>query len=738
MTAASPHPAIQYFENGFELVRVACRTKQPIDTDWPTKRFTAEDLLHCFNGRPQNIGVKVGDAYGTADADCDCMEAVRAARFFMPDTRMIFGRASKPASHWFYRMDPPHRSLTYKDTDGKMILELRCQAKDGSVGMQTVVPPSIHESGEEIRFELGCGPMPANIDADVLLPAMARTAAAALLARHWPARGSGRHATMLALAGGLARAGWSEEEAKLFCRAIYHSLADPDRTAMNRSDTEVQSTYKRKTNGEDFTGWPHVVETVGEQAVKLATDWLGIERPRQGSRLRFFPYTDTGNAERLVARYGADLRYCHPQKSWYTWDERRWVADRRGHVMDLAKNIARALYAEAAEIEKQTDREACAEFARKCESTERKKAALVSAQSEAGVPVLPEEFDADSFLLNCLNGTVDLRTGELHPHRRDNLITRLSPTKYDAAARSELWERFLDEATGGDPEMQDFLQRAVGYSLTGDVSEEVLFFVHGPGGTGKSTFLEAIRTVLGDYAKSADFESFIQRRDAGGVRNDIAELAGRRFVVSIEVDEGKKLAEGLVKLLTGGDTVRARFLYQEAFDFLPQFKLWLAANHAPKVKHNDSAMWRRILRIPFEQGRPKDKRDPSVKARLKDLRESGPAILAWAIEGCLRWRESGLNVPEVVVDATEEYRSDMDPLRDFVAECCVLHPQAWVSAAQVRQVYEQFCRENGEKRPLGPRDFADGLKARGCTRERRHAGHGWLGIGLVSGDSVTS
>jgi putative DNA primase/helicase len=453
--------------------------------------------------------------------------------------------------------------------------------------------------------------------------------------------------------------------------------------------------------------------------------------------LRFFPYTDSGNAERIVARHGSDLRYCHPQKTWYVWDERRWTPDRQGRLMELAKTIARALYAEAAGIEKDADRKACAEFARKCESTDRKKAALVSAQSEPGIPVMPEQFDADPFLLNCLNGTVDLRTGDLNPHRREDLITKLCPARYEPAARSDLWERFLDDATGGDQELRDFLQRAVGYSLTGDVSEEVLFFVHGPGRSGKSTFMEAIKATLGDYAKSADFESFVQRNQPGAVRNDIAELAGRRFVVSIEVDDGKKLAEGLVKLLTGGDTVRARFLYQEAFDFVPQFKLWLAANHAPKVKHDDSAMWRRILRIPFEHVVPKEKCDPTVKARLKNVEDCGPAILAWAVEGCLRWRERGLGVPTVVQDATEQYRSDMDPLRDFVADCCVLHPNAWTLASGLRQAYEQFCKENGEKHPIGPREFAEGLNARDCSRERRHAGHGWLGIGVRTEEGVT-
>jgi putative DNA primase/helicase len=454
------------------------------------------------------------------------------------------------------------------------------------------------------------------------------------------------------------------------------------------------------------------------------------ETGQSSPRLWSFPYSDSGNAERIVTRHGQDVRYCHPQKTWYLYDGARWCSDRGGRMMHIAKCIARTLYEEAAEIGDDDERKACAQFARKCESTERKKAALVSTQSEPGIPVAPEQFDADPFLLNCVNGTVDLRTGELRPHRRADLMTRLCPVQYDPAARSPLWDRFMEEATGGNREVGQFLQRAVGYSLTGATAEEVLFFVHGPGGSGKSTFLEAIKAVLGEYGKSADFETFITRRDAGAIRNDVAELTGRRFVVSIEVDEGKKLAEGLVKLLTGGDTVRARFLYQEAFDYVPQFKLWLAANHAPKVRHDDSAMWRRILRIPFDQVIPKEKRDPSLKARLKDVHESGPAILAWAVEGCLRWQEERLQVPEVVSDATEQYRLDMDPLKDFVSDCCVLHPAAWAPAAQLRQAYEEYCKQSGQKRLLSPREFADGLRSRGCTRDRRHAGHGWLGVGL--------
>ena len=450
------------------------------------------------------------------------------------------------------------------------------------------------------------------------------------------------------------------------------------------------------------------------------------------SRLRDFPYTDSGNAERISRKFEGLIRYCAPQRLWFIWTGRRWEPDLVGEMLHRTKLIARDLYDETARIDEADKRKTCAEWARKCESAERRKAALFLAQSEPGVAILPAEFDADQFALNCINGTIDLRSGELRAHRATDLITRLAPVEYTSAARSEAWEKFLYDSTGGDVDLQSFLQRAAGYSLTGSVREEVLFFVHGPGGTGKSTYLEALKASLGDYAKVADFESFITR-DAGAIRNDIAELAGRRFVLSIEVDDGKKLAEGLVKMLTGGDTVRARFLYQEAFEYQPQFKLWLAANHAPRVRDNDTAMWRRILRVPFEAVVPKDQRDPTLKARLKDPAISGSAILAWAVAGCLQWQQDGLHVPKVVELATEQYRLDMDPLRSFFDERCEFSVGAWTAIAALRSTYEAWAKASGERYVLDGRQFAERLRERGCEQKNTRAGRGWSGIAILDG-----
>ncbi len=446
--------------------------------------------------------------------------------------------------------------------------------------------------------------------------------------------------------------------------------------------------------------------------------------------------TDMGNAQRLAARYGAELRYCYGLARWYVWDGRRWAPDDNGVVQRYAKDTATAIKLEVQGEENVERRQELAAWARRSENETRLRAMVNVACSEPGIPVLASELDTDPWMLNCLNGTLDLRTGELRAHSQDDLITKLAPVRYDPEARSDVWECFLDEATSGDQELQGFLARAIGYSLTGFTTEEKLFFIHGPGGAGKSTFVEAIKSTLGDYAMTADFETFLARSFTGGMRNDIARLAGARFVASIEVEEGKRLAEGLVKTITGGDTVTARFLYREAFSFKPNFTLWLCANHAPEVKDNDSAMWRRILRVPFEHMIPAERRDPAVKQTLCDPEQAGSAILAWAIRGCLEWQRVGLAVPESVTAATEAYRREMDPLSDFIAACCLLAPTAHVPSAELRQAYEDWTRENGAT-AMGAREWVERVKALGCKPSVRLRIMGklircWVGIGLRS------
>jgi putative DNA primase/helicase len=274
------------------------------------------------------------------------------------------------------------------------------------------------------------------------------------------------------------------------------------------------------------------------------------------------------------------------------------------------------------------------------------------------------------------------------------------------------------------------LQRAAGYSLTGDTREEVLPFVHGEGGSGKSTFGEALKSVLGDYAVTADFESFLRRRDTG-IRNDLARLAGARLVLSLEVEDGRRLATALLKSLTGRDTISARFLNHEFFEFRPAFKLWLVANHRPTADASDEGLWRRVLLVPFTVALPPDERDPIVKQVLTEDPKARSAILAWAVRGALEWQARGLQVPDSVRLATKGYREECDDLAGFFEDCCVFNRDARTKSADLIASCGTWCAANNVTIP-GTKILTAALSRRGCTQAKVGGARGWQGVGLLA------
>jgi putative DNA primase/helicase len=444
--------------------------------------------------------------------------------------------------------------------------------------------------------------------------------------------------------------------------------------------------------------------------------------------------TDIANSLRFARMHGGDVRFIPTLGGWHCWDGRRWVLDETGEILRLARETQRSILREAAKESSPENQAALSKHALATAAKPRLQAMIDLAQSEPGIALRASDVDADAFLFNVANGTLDLRTGELREHRRDDHITKLAPVHYDPTARSARWERLLREATNGDAELEVFLQRWCGYCLTGDTREEKLALVHGPPAASKSTFLEAFKAVLGDYACTADAESFCARKNGGGPRDDLARLAGARLVVTIEIDRGRRFAEGLVKQLTGGDTICVRHLYARAFEFRPAFKLVFAANDAPRIRHDDRAMWRRVLLIPFIHEVPPEKRDASLKQELGDPARSGSAILAWAVKGCLLWQERGLEVPECVAAATAGYRSAQDPLQAFIGERCRLglddeKRSLWTSWAALKAAYDEFT--DGDRFRVSAADFREGLRARGCEPGKRGEARGWFGIALV-------
>jgi putative DNA primase/helicase len=441
--------------------------------------------------------------------------------------------------------------------------------------------------------------------------------------------------------------------------------------------------------------------------------------------------TDWGNAERLVDKHGQDLRYCHLWQKWLIWDGTRWITDDTGEVYRRAKDVVAALYARAAEALDKNTRKEIAQFATRSEADIKQKAMISSARSEPGIPILPKDLDQDPWLFNVLNGTLDLRTGKLRPHRREDLITKLAPVQFDPEAECPAWWEFLKRIFDSNFTLIEYLQKATGYTLTGSTIEQCLFFLFGLGANGKSTFLEIIHTLSGDYAQRTSSETFLMKK-SGGIPNDVAALRGARLVGAVEVEAGRRLAEVLIKEMTGGDRISARFLHAEWFTFKPEFKIFLAANHKPVIRGTDHAIWRRIRLIPFSVQIPKAEQDKELPEMLK-AELSG--ILNWALEGCILWQDQGLNPPQEVCDATQGYREEMDPLADFLTECCILSPAAEVMAAELFKAYSSWTGTNGIKQPMSQTDFGMRLKDRGLKNPQETKGPNkgrkkWQGIGL--------
>jgi putative DNA primase/helicase len=709
-----------YLARGWAVVPIQTGSKRPVGRAWQNMRLIEEQLPEHFAG-DSNVGVLLGaPSGGLIDIDLDAPQAAYLAPRFLPSTAAIFGRASKEESHWLYTVKDLPSTAQHETPapEGAMLVELR------STGGQTVFPPSVHPSGEAIEWS-GAGD-PAAVDAQDLILRVGQLAAAALLARAWPERGA-RNKTALALAGGLLRGGWDSDRVRDFIIAVAEAAGDEE--AEDRT-LSINSTQAKIEAGQEATGWPALAELLGKAVVERVGRWLRLV---QGTSIGGLDRTDLGNAKRLAAIYGEDLRHS-PKLGWLAWDGRRWQPEADTKVHQLAEKVVDEVVREALAKPDDEQKKRHLAWAITMQSAGHLSAMVDLARYQERIAVKGgDAWDKQPLLLNCPNGTLDLEAGELREQARDDRLTKLTAAAYDPAARSPVWEKFLGEATGGDNELLEFLQQAAGYSLTGLTDEEKLFFVHGPTASGKSTFVESLKATLGDYAATTDFETFLAKKGDAGARNDIARLAWVRLVSSIEVEHGKKMAEGLVKTLTGGDVVTARFLYKELFEFRPQFKLWLVANHKPRVD-DESAIWRRILIVPFEHTVPVEKRDPMIKRELTNPAKSGAAILAWAISGYYKWRGAkALVPPKRVLEATAAYREEMDPLKDFLEQVCTvdLHdPDVKVHKRDFREKYVEWCRKTSTW-PLNERELKQRLLDMGVREGEDSIGRTWVGVSTM-------
>jgi putative DNA primase/helicase len=366
-----------------------------------------------------------------------------------------------------------------------------------------------------------------------------------------------------------------------------------------------------------------------------------------------------------------------------------------------------------------------ARWAGKSEAWNRQRAMLELVQHQRSIVVRVDELDARPWLFNVANGVLDLEHETLRAHDPVDMLTKRSPVVYDPQAKAPRWEEFLERVVPSS-EVREFLQRAAGYSLTGLAVEQVLFLLYGVGANGKTTFLEVIRAVAGDYGQQTPAATLLSRR-GDGVPNDVARLRGARFVSAVETEANRTLAEALVKRLTGGDKIAARFLFKEFFEFDTEFSLWLATNHRPRVRGTDHAIWRRILLVPFTTVIPDDQQDKQLTATL--IAKELPGILAWAVRGCTVWREHGLDPPREVTGATTEYRAEQDILGDFIADMCDVVADDVESAKNLYDAYRRWCDGNGE-RPETQKQFGIALAERGFEPTRTRTERQYKGLKL--------
>jgi len=400
-------------------------------------------------------------------------------------------------------------------------------------------------------------------------------------------------------------------------------------------------------------------------------------------------------------------------------------AERAVTLTDLPP-IKAAIYGEAGEYEHPAERKAIADWGKKSESEARRNSMISLAQSEPGMNLSITDFDTDQWAINCRNGTVDLRTGQLRPHERGELHMMRVPVAYDPNATYPTWEAFLARILP-DPSVRRFMQRAIGYSLTGSTQEQKLFVAYGTGSNGKTTLFEAFATLLADYGQQARIETFTAKTHDGGIPNDLAAMVGARFISASESNEYVRLNTGLVKQLTGGDRIRARFLHREFFDFIPVAKFWLVTNHAPVIRDTSHGMWRRVVLIPFTEQIPDNEQDKELPVKL---RAELPGILAWAVRGCLDWQREGLNPPQTVQEATQQYRAEMDTFAAFITDRCAEGRNGFVTSAMLYKAYRAWCEDTGE-RPDTQTAVGKRLRERGYREGKQGGKRGWFGLTLA-------
>ncbi|MBN98160.1 MAG: hypothetical protein CME16_02755 [Gemmatimonadetes bacterium] len=670
--------AIEYAKRGFPVLPLRPGSKAPATMHGKNDASTdAEQVTRWFQpDSSYNVGILTGEKSCLIVVDIDprndgdsSFERLERTYGKLPDT--MSARTGGGGRHLYYNVPAGTQGLRDRPNVASY------NGVDLKAGGYVVAAPSIHESGNAYCWDseaevadapgwlidLACGQQR-------IKPAETRFCG--------PVQEGSRNDSLFRMACGLVARGLSDEAIKAAVLAENEARCVPP-LDIDEVERIVQS----------------------------------VKRYERGSE---HPDTELGNARRLVDKLDGNARYETAAKTWFVWDGRCWQRDIEGHVARQAKQVVDELLSTAKLSNDPETIKRRVNFAHKSQSSPRISGMIELAKTEPGIPISFSAFDRQPHLLNVANGMIDLRSGELLPHDREAFATHIIDTEYAPEAACPIFDRFVDDILVHDKELAEYVQRAAGYTATGETREQCLFFLIGEGANGKSTLLNTLREVLGPYGKHTPTETLVAK--TGAASNDLARLAGSRLVTASEANADQRLADGLLKQITGDEPIVARFLFKEFIEFRPTFKVWLATNQLPHVNGNDSAIWRRLRIIPFNRNFTVEEQDRELGHRLEAEK---PGILAWLVRGAMDWYENGLQTPKAVAEATAGYRSEMDTVGQFIEERCEAVSNAAISSSSLYETYRKHCNDTGRS-PVSQTMFGRTLSGKGFRAEKRGGG----------------
>ena len=700
--------AAAYIKKGYAAIPVYAQSKRPFHSEWQTLKLTEDNLRGYFTYPNLNIGVVLGKASnGLIDIDLDDPIALKYADHFLPQTDSVFGRDGNPSSHRLYLVPDPSPRKFFASGRGKnaMIVELR------SNDCFTVFPGSIHESGEVVRFEKDGDP--GQTTWAVLEDSARKVALATVLHKVWN-KGI-RHSLALAAAGFLVCRKWSQEDVNHLISCMADETMDED---LQDRLACVETTFTAFSNGQSVAYKDSMISHLGETIYAAVCNWFpdALNIPKSAASpstpIQFEQFTDAGIADAFSEAHKSNLICTENGKNWY--HRRSNVYEKIDYVMvqGIAKNFLQEKVSDLGFLAKQT--------------LNRNKINATIELSRSQLLVDHLKFNTNKNLIGLSDGSVfDLSVNQTVSDTQ-SIITKKLGVQCDPSAECPNWQRFLEEVFEQDQSIIDYIQKAVGYSLTGSVQERVCFVLIGKGANGKSTFLKTLQSLFGDYAGTIPMQTLMEQKNGAAQTNDLASLVGKRLVVASEGERDSRLAEAKIKLMTGGDRISCRYLYGEFFEYSPCFKLWLATNNFPSVSGSDKAIWDRLKIINFPISFDDTKQDKSLGDKLlKEL----PGILNWALAGYENWGKSGLVTPEKITAVTNEYRQENDPFGYWLSACCTTEDQtAKTSMKDLHDSYLKWSLNSGVE-PLSMAAMGKELSRFGIKSKRLR--HGIIRIGIA-------